>query len=549
MRFAALAGLLLAVGLLAGAPAPAPPGPPVSRRSDGPAERFTPLLLNVIEQVAKEYVRPVQREELLLAALTGLYEDARLPVPASLNKEVKQITQALGNRADEVDEGVPTEPAVDDVKKLIRRVVAEVTAGTGKGSRREPLTDPFKEANDGADADARLARHLILASVRAMSHMLDPHTGIITAEEYRRHMGEDEEGDRLGLQLRDNVEIGPLIIGEIQPGGPAQRAGLRPGDTITQIDGKPVRDAKDARVKLGLAGAAAKLNPLTGEPDKDRPTKPLTLSYERSGSKGPTTVELVPESFHTETVFGMARRENNSWNFWLDQQRHIAYVRVASLAKGTTSELKNALVALQEEGLRGLILDLRWSPGGYLVEATESAGLFLGETTVATVKARNQPDKTYRSAGDGKLTDFPMVVLVNAETSGGAELIAAALQDLKRAAIVGQRTRGKGNIQTSVYLGIEGVGLKLTSGSFLRPSGKNLHRFPDSKPSDDWGVRPDAKHEVHVSTDLNRTLAEWWRLQTLRPGSSNERQPLDDPTADPPRQAALQALMDAGKAK
>lgn len=540
MRIAGFCGWLVAVGCLAGAPAPEQLASP---RDVASAERFTPLLLNIIEQISREYVRPVGRDELLLAALTGLYEDARLPVPAGLKKEIKQITQSLGARTAEVDEGVPTEPSVDEVKKLIRRVIAEVSRAQTKARGPLPADDPFREPSPNhSDASSIAARRFILLSTRAMARTLDQYTGVITASEYRRHMGEDEEGDRLGLHLRDDVSTGPIIVSDVQPGSPAQRAGLRPGDEIVQIDGKAVRELGEARLKLGLVATPTKVNPLTGEPERDRPARALSVSWRRLGLARVFSAELLPESFHTETIFGIARRENNSWNYWLDRRQKIAHVRVGALAKGTTSELKHVLTTLHDEGLRGLILDLRWSPGGYLLEATESAGLFLGETTVATVKARNQPDKTYRSAGDGKFMDFPMVVLVNGDTSGGAELIAAAVQDMKRAIIVGQRTRGKGSIQTSVYLGIDGVGLKLTSGTFIRPSGKNLHRFADSKAIDDWGVRPDDKHDYHVSADLNRTLADWWRMQTLRPGGSAERLPLDDPTADPSRQAALEAL-------
>jgi carboxyl-terminal processing protease len=86
------------------------------------------------------------------------------------------------------------------------------------------------------------------------------------------------------------------------------------------------------------------------------------------------------------------------------------------------------------------------------------------------------------------------------------------------------------------------VGLKLTSGTFVRPSGKNLHRFPDSKPEDDWGVQPDGDGEFRLSADLTRRLKLWWQWQSLRPGSSLERLPLDDPRADPQQQAALGVL-------
>jgi hypothetical protein len=141
-----------------------------------------------------------------------------------------------------------------------------------------------------------------------------------------------------------------------------------------------------------------------------------------------------------------------------------------------------------------------------------------------------------------KYRDLPMVVLVNGDTSGGAELIAAALQDHKRALVVGQRTLGKGSVQIPLMLGLAGLGMKLTSGTFLRPCGKNLHRFPESKPEDDWGVQPSPDCEFRISTDLNRQLRQWWLLHSLRPGTSLERLPLDDPRADTPREVALQTL-------
>src|SRR5262249_43823320 len=130
------------------------------------------------------------------------------------------------------------------------------------------------------------------------------------------------------------------------------------------------------------------------------------------------------------------------------------------------------------------------------------------------------------------------------ETSGGAELIAAALQDHGRASVAGRRTRGKASIQNTLVIPGTDANLKLTTGSFLRPSRQNLHRFPESKPSDPWGVRPDAELECRVRPGLGRRLKGGWLLQSLGPGEDKEILPLDDPANDPTRQAALQALRD-----
>src|SRR5262249_4575607 len=120
--------------------------------------------------------------------------------------------------------------------------------------------------------------------------------------------------------------------------------------------------------------------------------------------------------------------------------------------------------------------------------------------------------------------------------------IAAALQDYRRAAIAGQRTRGKGSVQVMPPLPVNGTFLKITAFSLLRPSGKNLNRFPDSKPSDDWGVRPDDGLDFRATRARSQQFGGGWAAQTVRPGAPRERLPLEDPSADPKRQVALQAL-------
>src|SRR5205807_1516540 len=132
-------------------------------------------------------------------------------------------------------------------------------------------------------------------------------------------------------------------------------------------------------------------------------------------------------------------------------------------------------------------------------ESVSVADLLLDEGTIATVITRGGVQQEHLSVREGSFLGFPIVVLVNGETSGGAELIAAALQDNKRAVVAGQRTIGKGSIQNQRAVSIPNTGIKFTTGTFQRPNGKSIHRFPDSKPSDDWGVRPEPGLEFRVS--------------------------------------------------
>jgi carboxyl-terminal processing protease len=213
------------------------------------------------------------------------------------------------------------------------------------------------------------------------------------------------------------------------------------------------------------------------------------------------------------------------------------------LSEGTGEELEEVLIRLQAQGIRGLILDLRWNPGGYFNEAIASARLFLGEELITRVKTLRE-HREYTGKRDVNFLNFAMIVLVNGQTSGGAELMAAAFQDNNRALVAGQRTLGKASVQTTKPLRVANLGIKLTSGTFIRPSGKNLHRWPDSGRIDEWGVLPDPKLEFRISADADRQLREWYLWQTLRPGPSKEVLPLDDPAADPQRQAAWKALVE-----
>jgi len=520
------ATLLLGVAVAAPVPSPppvAPSSPPAGISDD--AEAFAHNLLAAVNTVSEIYVRPVSRIDLLQTALTGLYEAARLPLPRDLRRRIERAEkEAVAQAPMEANVNTPAplvpvlaprrNPVLDDrpVIDLVRAVRVEV--GKAKDLEGE---DPLRLA------------------CQAMMRSLDPYSAVISPTEEHRTIS-DTPDRGFGLEVPDSA-AGRVVIKDVLPGGPAQRAGLLPGDEILRVHDSDGRERKLKESLDVLNGRTPLVKPQLGilaQPE------PIRLTIRRRGVKNEKGVVLNWEHFRPESVFGVVRDEDNSWNYWLDAKRKIAHLRLGNLDKGTPDELQEIVSRLQEDGLHGLILDLRWCPGGALTGSIKSAELFLGEGTIATVKYRSRPEDVFRSTNEDKLRDFPMVVLVNSESSGGAELIAAALQDHRRAVVVGQRTRGKGNVQT--ITGVGSIGLKVTSGTLLRPSGKNLHRFPDSKPSDDWGVQPDTGREFRISPDLGRALKSWWEKQTLRAGSSTERLPLDDPLADPQRNAALEAL-------
>ncbi|HZT81846.1 MAG TPA: S41 family peptidase [Gemmataceae bacterium] len=507
-----LALTLLALPACAGLALYAAPGPPDAARPASPGnaaaaarDKATAYAQNLdftLAQVARHYVRPVPLPRLALTALRGLYEAAGASPPASLEGQVK--------RAAERNELVP-------LYQLTRARLGNVPALDG-----------------GQD---------LLASLRAVTRGLDPHSAVVVGDELRRGTGrEDNYG--VGLELDDRVLVGPLRVRNVLPGSPAQKAGLRPGDEITHIDGRPVQGGTPVEAMVRLNGPPAVEASLAQTVQADQGSPPVELTVVPRGEKQPRKVKVGRCGFHAETVLGWRRKDDNSWDYLLDRESKIAHVRISRLAAGTADELRDVLARLNEAGVRGLVLDLRWCPGGFLNEAVQAARLFVGDKPVATIKSREARDAGADLGGDGGEAVFRgrVVVLVNGDTAGGGELIAAALQDHGRAEVAGQRTRGKGSIQTMLALPVPASGLRLTTGTFIRPGGRNLHRFPESRPADDWGVRPQEGLELRVSPELGRRLRDWYEEQTLRPGGSARRLPLDDPKADPQRQACVEEL-------
>jgi carboxyl-terminal processing protease len=278
------------------------------------------------------------------------------------------------------------------------------------------------------------------------------------------------------------------------------------------------------------------------------------IVFQRDGMAQPRREEIVCTVVREPLILGARRIPDGTWDFMLDRQHKIGLIRVGLLTSrrsdlnggepDTEEQIRKAIADLRESGLRGLILDLRECPGGVVQGAVQVADMFLDEKLIATLHSRGDglagPSERM-SGAENSILDLPLVVLVGPDTSGGGELIAAALQDHGRARIAGQRTRGKASVQ-SPTVGIMGVYVRLTTGAFVRPSGKNLNRFADSRPSE-WGVQPEEDLEVRLSAGLRRRLRAWRCQQDHQPVDPRVMLPLDDPEKDPVLYAGWQDLV------
>jgi C-terminal peptidase prc len=481
-----------------------PVGRPLGRDQ---AEAFALKVKTAIDLLTKQYARPVQRARLVAAALRGLYRAARVTAPHHLAASVQ--------KADEADYKV-----IDLIARVRQRL------GNGAALRGD-----------------RALEVALTAALRS----LDPYC-VLSRDDPALRNRERVREDRVGVKL-DNVGVGPLRVTEVVPGSPGQRAGIRPGDLITHLDGNDLERKTRAESKALW--------------ERMNYGSKFRVTLVRPRVKGRRILTLRPRTFPAETVFGVNRKDDNTWNFLIDKKERIAHVRLGPLQLGTAAELARVLTRLKGAGVRGIVLDLRWCPGGLLTEGVDVASLFVGDRTVATIDYRDgRKEKCVRKAVDIygrprnnlRFLNTPLVVLVNGETQGGGELIAAAVQDARRGAVVGQRTVGKGSIQNflssgadqfgrgSYYFPLPRLAVRLSVGVFTRSSGKNLQRFAASKPGDDWGVRPDAGKEIAISRGLSQRYRDLWIRQSLRPGSSKEALPLDDPEYDVQRQFALKVL-------
>jgi len=326
-------------------------------------------------------------------------------------------------------------------------------------------------------------RELFEAAIKGVLSELDPYSAYINRDEIDsfRTSVESEFG---GIGIQVNVQDGMLTVISPLVGTPAYRAGLVAGDRIVEINGE---DAKN----ITLEEAIRRLKGKAG-------TK-VKLGVMHPGEKEKTEVEVTREVVHVDTVLGDRRKDDDSWDYMYDHDNGIAYVRITGFSRETPAELREALEKLTKEGLRGLVLDLRFNPGGLLSSAIQISDMFVAKGRIVSTEGRNVPKRTWDAHAEGTFTGFPMVVLVNHFSASASEIVAACLQDHKRAIVVGERTWGKGSVQNVIELEGGRSALKLTTASYHRPSGKNIHRFPDAKESDEWGVHPDKGWEVKLA--------------------------------------------------
>lgn len=378
------------------------------------------------------------------------------------------------------------------------------------------------------EIDALVRRHFVETvsadrlregALAGVMRMLDPYSGYLSPEAYaayqRRLAGQD-----VGIGIELGMVFGrPTVIAPVE-GEPAADAGVEAGDVILAVDG------------VGLDGlSATAVDGLLGGP----PNSTVELALYRPEHAQTITARVTRRPEAASFVRGFAGSADH-WVWMLDPDAQIGYVRIAAFRSTTQADFDAALGQLHNQGMRGLIIDLRYNPGGLVAEACAIVDRFVDEGSILRTITRTGAEEIYRATHEGTDLTTRLAVLINGSSASAAEIVSGSLQDHGRATIIGSRSFGKASVQYILPLADGQSAIRLTAAYYALPKGRIVHKTPNSLALGTWGVLPDLK--VDLDADAERRI----RGSLRRAGDTPAELARDVLTADAQIQAALDLL-------
>jgi len=415
-------------------------------------------------------IKAVNRCKLLVEVMSSSYLETRYKIP---DTQYEVSSAALTAILDEVSQS-PAAIKKDKFIDVFERVLA-LSESPLKGTSLPPAV-------------------LITQFAKGALSALDPYTIIYwpsQAQNFEKKLTNQFTG--IGIRFSKKEES-PKVL-SVLPDTPAYHSGLEAGDVIKAVDGVQTSRMPPDCVAQIITGPEG--------------TK-VTLTIRREGEDKTRDITLHRTKIIIPSIRGWQRSKTGKWRYMIDARNKIGYIRISSFNSRTVGDFDKTLAQLETQGLKGLILDLRSNPGGLLNSAIEIADGFIKEGLIARIQPRfGMP--TYVSAHKEKThPDYPMVVLIDRFTASSSEILAGVLQEPKhnRATVVGERSYGKGSVQSIVSRLGRGAKLKYTVAYYYLPSGQRIKsRDEDRKPgSENWGVLPDVN--VKLRSDELRKMAK-----------------------------------------
>src|SRR5258705_1193308 len=304
----------------------------------------------------------------------------------------------------------------------------------------------------------------------------DPYSTFLPPDRFAR-LNETTSGTYAGLGVEVDLRDGWLIVVAPMPGGPAERAGLQPGDRIIEIGGKPTKGWTNEEASKVLRG---------------KPGTMVALKLERPGVSSPIDLKVQRMTIHQSAVRRSALLGEG-----------VGYIDLKAFSDSTAKELNGAITNLLARGMKTLVLDLRTNPGGLLNQGVRVSDLFLdpGQKIVSMRGRLAEANREYADPAKQRWAQLALLVLVDGRSASAAEIVAGALQDHDRAVLIGTPTYGKGSAQSIIPFGAEG-GLKITTARWFTPAGRSIAKKLPDDDSDD----PVPARRERFRTDAGRTV-------------------------------------------
>ena len=312
---------------------------------------------------------------------------------------------------------------------------------------------------------------------------LDPYTNLIwpwQVKDFQKSMTQQFTG--IGIEI--SKVTGELKVVSLIPDTPAYNSGLDAEDVIVKINGEETKEMSiDCAVKK-----------ITGPAGTD-----VELTVRHADSTETVDIKITRANIDVPTIRGWTRDDHGQWEYMLDQDNKVGYIRVTGFTANTAALMKKALAGLEADGMKSLIVDLRNNSGGYLDTAAELVDMFVDEGVIVSTRPRLGLGETLRANKKATL-HCPLFVLINGASASASEIVAGALSDpvYQRATLVGTRSYGKGSVQTISGYPADGAQLKYTMAFYYLPSGQRVaNRYQIEKQGrKDWGIAP------HVEVEL-----------------------------------------------
>lgn len=373
-------------------------------------------------------------------------------------------------------------------------------------------------------------QELYIAAMDGVVSKLDQFSDFIPPQQYKDFQSTIEQHfGGVGMNVEGPPNVNQLTVIAPIPGTPAYKAGILAGDVILEIDGQSTEglDAtKATKLMRGPVGTS------------------VTLQIRRMDTNEKIQLTIPRADIEINSVYGDHIRENATWDYFLEEDPRIAYLRVTMFGEKTVEEFRKALRSVRDDA-KALVIDLRFNPGGVLPAAVNMCDMLVDQGVILRTKGRQEIfDNEFAADRDVEIPkNLPIVVLVNGDSASASEIMAGCLQDLCRARIAGTRSYGKGTVQQVFELESDTSALKFTTARFLRPSGKNIHRTETMKENDDWGVSPESDLTVPM-TDLEQNYLQrrWFLRSDPRMIVRGDQPPEPAFAADPQLAAAVNYL-------